>query len=88
MEENSHFLSLWKHWLVPSKSDPFEDQSMGVQLVLNQALGIAVPHPEQIGTQCSITVKEQGQEVEHQFEKNMDRSLEQLMVSSYGVFFQ
>ena len=29
-----------------------------------------------------------GSEVEHQFEKNMDHLPEQLMVSSYGVFFQ
>ena len=29
-----------------------------------------------------------GSEIEHQFEENMDRSPKQLMVMSYGVFFQ
>ena len=44
--------------VISTKSAPFEDQSIGVQLVLNQMLGIAVSHPEKIGTQYSITVKE------------------------------
>ena len=45
-----------------------------------------IPHPGQVETWCSITVKERGQEVEHQFEENMDRSPEQLVVSPCGVF--
>ena len=61
---------------------------MGVLLVSNQAPGIAVPHPEQTGTQYPIATKERDQKVEHQFEENMDRSPKQLMVMSYGVFFQ
>ena len=54
---------LWKHRLFQLKSAPFEDQPMGVQLVLSQMPRIVVSHPEQVGMQCSITVKERGHQL-------------------------
>ena len=38
------------------------DQPMEVQLMLSWTPGIAVPHPGQVGTQCSITMKEWNQQ--------------------------
>ena len=53
---------LWKCWLCQPKLAPFMDQPMEVQLMLSRMPGMAVPHPGQVGTQCSITVKEQNQQ--------------------------
>ena len=52
-----HLLLSWKHRLFQLKLAPFEDQPIKVQLVLNQMPGTTVPHPEQIGPQCLITMK-------------------------------
>ena len=56
--------------------------------MLSQMPETTTLHLGQVETRCSITVKEWGQEVEHQFEEDMDRSPEQLMVLPRGVFFQ
>ena len=56
---NSHFLLLWEYRLFQLKLAPFMDQPMEVQLMLSRTPRIVVPHSEQVGTQCSITVKEQ-----------------------------
>jgi hypothetical protein len=60
---NSHFLLLWKYQLFQPGLAPFVDQSMEVQLVLSRTPEIAVPHPELVGMQCSITVKGQNQQL-------------------------
>ena len=86
--KNSHSLPLWKHRLLPPKSVPIEDRPTKIWLVMNQVPEIVVPHPKQTGMQCSITVRKWDQKVEHQFEESMNRSPEQLMALSYGVFFQ
>ena len=58
---------------------------MGVQLVLSQMPGTAIPHLEQVETQCSIVVKEQDQQLNNIFKKKINCLLEQLMVSFCGV---
>ena len=58
---------------------------MGVQWVLNQMPGIAVPHLEQVGTQCSIAVKERNQQLNNIFKKKINCLPEQLMASFGGV---
>ena len=58
---------------------------MGVQLVLSQTPGIAVPHLEQVETQCSIAVKERDQQLNNIFKKEINCLPEQLMVLFYGV---
>ena len=57
---------------------------MGVQLMLSQKLGIAVLHLEQVGTQCSIAMKERDQQLNNIF-KEINCLPEQLMVSFYEV---
>ena len=61
---------------------------MGVQLVLSQIPGIAVPHLEQVGTQCSIAVKERDQQLNNIFKKKINYLPEQLMVLFCGVSSQ
>ena len=47
--------------------------------------GIVVLHLEQVGTQCSIAVKEWDQQLNNIFKKKINCLPEQLMVSFYRV---
>ena len=57
-------------------------------MVLNQTPRIAVPHLEQVGTQCSIAVKERDQQLNNIFKKKINCLPEQLMVLFYRVSSQ
>ena len=61
---------------------------MGVPLVLSQTPRIAVPHLEQVGTQCSIVMKERDQQLNNIFKKEINCLPKQLMVSFYEVSSQ
>ena len=54
-------------------------------MVLTKMSGIAVLHLEQVGTQCSIAMKELNQQLNNIFKKKINCLPKQLMVSFYGV---
>jgi len=57
--------------LFQPKSAPFEDQPMGVQLVMSRTPRIAVQLLGQVGTQCSIAVKKRDPQLNNIFEKEI-----------------